>query len=549
MGSIFDGTPQTASSYSSSSTETPKWMQDAIFNQVDWAQNIAKKAYEPYALPTVAELSPLQQQAFTGVENAQGAYKENFNKAQAGMEGMSTAATAGNLGKAQADYLRKDLVGQNLDAGQDLFDRAGNLDIVGAAQPLMDQAQTNAGNIVGSASPYLTTAAGMSSVDAANPYLQAGTLASGLNAASPYMNQSQSTTAQALSERALNAANPYLQQASQSSVSDINQYMNPYQQNVLDTIARQGTRNLTENLLPGVSDAFTRAGQFGSRNMGDMGSRALRDTQEAILDRQAPLAAQGYAQAMQASAADKSRQAGLAGTVGSISGADIGRTFTGADQYANLGQTAGQLTGQDAGRQIQGASTIGQLTGQDANRQSQIGQTLGQLTGQQASQFANQGQIAGQLTGQQMSQLGNLAQSRTGAGQSQQQFGLNAASQVQQAEAQDLQRQMSALQSMADMAVGDQNANYRDLAALEAVGQSQQQQMQTELSAAEKEFMDEQLYPQRNMDFLSTQIRGMAPITPQRTTTSGSTTGGTYNNSPLSQLASGYGAYKGFTSR
>ena len=285
MGSIFDGTPQSASSYSASTSETPKWMQDAIYNQVNWAQNIANKPYDEYALPTVAELSPLQQQAYTGIQDAQGAYKENFNKAQLGMEGMSTAGTSGALSTAQANYLRDDLVGQNLDAGQKLFDQAGNLDILGSAQPLLNQAQTNANNIVGSASPYLTQAAGMSASDAANPYLQSGTSASGfnaanpllqqaagasgMNAANPYMNQSQSTTAQALADKALNAANPYLQQASQSSVSNIDQYMNPYQTNVMDAIAQQGTRNLTENLLPGVSDSFIRAGQFGSRGMGE----------------------------------------------------------------------------------------------------------------------------------------------------------------------------------------------------------------------------------------------------------------------------------------
>ena len=595
MGSIFQGTPQSATSYSASTSETPKWMQDAIYNQVNWATNIANKPYEAYALPTVAELSPLQQKAYTGIENAQGAYKENFGKAQTGMEGMSTAGTAGALGTAQDNYLRDDLVGQNLDAGQKLFDQAGSLDILGSAQPLLNQAQANANNIVGSASPYLTQAAGMSASDAANPYLRTGTAASGMNAANPYlqagvgasgmnaanpymqnasaasgmnaanpyMNQSQSTTAQALADKALNAANPYLQQASQSSVSNIDQYMNPYQTNVMDAIAQQGTRNLTENLLPGVSDSFIRAGQFGSRGMGEFGSRALRDTQESVLRQQAPMMQQGYAQAMQASAADKARQASLAGTVGSISGADLGRTLQGASQYANLGQqagqltgadaarqaqvasTMGQLTGQDASRQMQAASTAGQMMGQDANRQAQLGQTMGQLTGQQASQLASLGATTGQLTGQQMSQLGSLAQARTGAGQSQQQFGLNAASQVQQAEAQDLQRQMSALQSMGDMAIADQQANYRDLTALEAAGQSEQQQMQTELSAAEREFLNKQLYPQQQLDWLGTQVRGMAPITDKRTTVSGQTTGATYNNSPLSQLAAGFATYKG----
>ena len=395
MATLFNGDPQSATSYSASSTETPKWMQDAIYNQVNWSQNIANKPFESYSLPTVAELSPMQQQAYTGISNAQGDYQTNFDQAQTGIAAMAgippipATNTSAASNQAATSQIRNDglltVMGQDGNTNQNLFGQNGNLSMSGTGQGSM-------GNTTGS-------------VVAPTP--QAG--------------------------GALYAANPYLQQAGDTSVSNVNTYMNPYQTNVMDALAQQGTRNLTENLLPGVSDSFIKAGQFGSRNMGEFGSRALRDTQESILRQQAPLMQQGYAQAMQASAGDKARQAGLAGTVGGISTSDLGRQF-------------------------------------------------------------------------------------------------------------------SALQSMGDMAIADQNANYRDLTALEAAGQAEQMQMQQQLTAAEKEFVDQQLYPQRQMDWLSTQVRGMAPITPQRTLTSGSTTGATYNNSPLSQLASGFGVYKGLSS-
>jgi hypothetical protein len=47
------------------------------------------------------------------------------------------------------------------------------------------------------------------------------------------------------------------------------------------------------------------------------------------------------------------------------------------------------------------------------------------------------------------------------------------------------------------------------------------------------------------MDWLNTQIRGMAPITPQTNTQSSTSTGATYNPSMLSQLATGLYTYKG----
>ena len=420
MGNLFQGSPQTATDYATSTSETPKWMQDAIYNQIQVAQNIANRPYESYDMPTVAELSPLQQQAYQQVQENQGNWQAGMNFAQAGMQGMTTAGTAGGLNTAQSQYLSPQLAGQNLGAGQNYYNQAGQLDIVGAGQgalsqagqqnimgaasPYLSQAGSAAGNIygagqgalskaaqqdmMGAASPYLSqagTAAGniygagqgafsqaakldmmgaaspylsqagnadiigagannfgaagkIDAVAAADPYLsqaskmsalansqnllnasssqdiygaaqpymsQAGSAAGNImGAAQPYMSQAGVTTAQALSDRALNAANPYLNAASQSSAMNLSQYMSPYKTDVMDVMAKQGARNLSENLLPGVSDAFIKAGQFGSSRMGEFGSRALRDTQESVLNQQAQMANQGYGQALSASQAD-----------------------------------------------------------------------------------------------------------------------------------------------------------------------------------------------------------------------------------------------------
>jgi hypothetical protein len=450
-------------------------MQDAIYNQVQWATNVANTPYQPYSLPTVAELSPLQQQAYKQVQDQQGAWKGDMNAASTGMKGFSTKGTAGDLQTAQNQYLRQGLVDQNLNAGQGYFNQAGQMDIVGAAQPYLNQAGQQ--NIMG----------------AANPYLQ----------------QSSQTTAEALSDKALNAANPYLQAASQSAASGISQYDSPYQQGVMDVIAKQGARNLSENLLPAVSDQFIKAGQFGGTRMGEFGSRALRDTQESILNQQAQAAQQGYGQALSASQADLARQAQLAGTVGSISGADLSRVLQGAGQYQNLAQTAGSLTGQ------------------------------------QQQNLTNLGQTSGQMTAQQMQNLASLGQAQTSAGQAQQQYGLSAAQAAQAAQAQDYQRQMSALQNVAGMAQQTQGMGYADTAALEAAGAAQQGQMQKQLTAAEQQYLNQQNYPKQQLDWLNTQVRGMAPITPQVTTNQGTTTGATYSPSALQQLATGLYTYKG----
>ena len=323
MGSLFTGSPQVAPSYATSTTETPKWMQDAIYNQIQLSQNIANTPYQPYTLPTVAKLSPLQQQAYTNVQANQGSWSPNMAIAQTGMEDLTT-------GTASTD-----------------------------------------------------------------------------------------------------AAKDYMTEAKKTSVADISTYMNPYIQNVNDLLAKQGARNLSENLLPAVSDQFIRAGQFGGSRMGEFGSRALRDTQESVLDAQSKALQTGYGQAVGAARDDLTRQ--------------------------------GQL-----------ATTAGNLATTDASRQ------------------------------------------------------------------------MSALNQVAGMAQQRQGMQTADAAALEAVGASERRQTQEELDAAYKQYQSTELYPKQQADWLSTQVRGMAPITPQTTTTSGTTT--TFAPSPLSQLATGLYTYKGLNS-
>ena len=393
MASLLQGTPQTATSYAATTSETPKWMQDAIYNQIQMSQNVAATPYQQYNLPTVAELSPLQKQAATQVQAQQGQYAPTMASAQQGLTGLSTTGTAAGLNAAQNPYLSQGTIGSNLGSGQGLYEQAAGLDVAAAA-------------------------------------------------------------------------NPYLQAAGKSATENIGQYMNPYQQNVMDVMARQGARNLTENLLPGVSDAFIKAGQFGSNRMGEFGERALRDTQDSILNQQAQLANTGYGQALSASQADLARQGQLAST-------------------------------------------------------------------------------AGQVTSQQAQNLGTLGQQYMNAGQTQQQYGLNAAQAAQAAQAQDLARQQSVLGQMADTAKAQQGMGYADTTALGAMGAEQQAQQQAQLSAAKAEFDKQNLYPQTQLDWLSTQVRGMQPSVPTTQTTTGTTSGSTYSPSILSQLAGAGLAAKG----
>lgn len=443
-GGLFSGTPQTATSYVTSSTDTPKWMQDAIFNQIQWAQNIANRPYENYSKPLVAGLDPLQSRAYNNIQFNQGLWKNAMSEAATGARVAAGRTTAGLLDTNQDQYLNPNLAGSALRSGQNYLAQAGQRNIPGAA---------------------------------------------GAN-----LNQAVGATERALAGSSLGVANPYLQNAGQSSVANIQSYMNPYQDSVLDTIAKRGARNLSENLLPSVSDAFVRAGQFGSGRMGEFGSRAVRDTQEAILNEQSQAAQQGYGQALQASQADLGRQAELGSLAGNLSTADLNRMLQGGSQFADIGQTQGQLTSQQA-----------------------------------------------QL-------LANLGQTQAGIGQQQQQLGLQGAQAVQGAQSQDITRQMSALEQMAQFAQQQQGMQTADNAALEAAGAARQGITQRELDSQYQQYLNQLNYPKQQMDWLSTQIRGLAPITPQVQNQTTSSTGQTYAPSALQQLAAGLTAFKGFQS-
>lgn len=183
----------------------------------------------------------------------------------------------------------------------------------------------------------------------------------------PALSQATQATQQAIaSPGGLGAAQPYLAQAGQTSVANIGQYMNPYQEQVVDRIGQLGARNLSERILPEVEGRYIAAGQlgFGGRQPG-MGTpsgmmtdtaRAIRDTQEAVLAQQAQALQSGYSEAAGLAGADLSRQAGLAGTVGSLAGGDISRDLSAAQQLAGLGATAQQLglTGAGALQQVGG---------------------------------------------------------------------------------------------------------------------------------------------------------------------------------------------------
>ena len=551
---LVTGTPNKTQSFSKVlQGETPVWMQQAIYDQTQLAKNFAQTPYQPYMMPTLARLTDEQKQAYSNIsnnvanaaENKSASWQPDIWNAQSGMFDQTTNQTGQTLQTDQSAYLRSDLGDKNLDTGQATWDTAGGLSPLTAASTALNKSLGLSAADAGS--NYLSRAANVDILNAGDTRFNQAANVDITGAYNDYFDAANRNLATSTQERALEAADPYMKAASASGASGVSAYTSPYQTSVMDAMAQQSARNLKENILPGVSDAFIKAGNFGSARMGEFGSRAVRDANQTLQQQQAALLNQGYGQAVTAAQSDLNRQAQLAGVAGNTAGADLSRITQNAGLYNQQGQTASNAAAQQGQLYLNlGQSEIDRAAKQ-ASMYGQLGQTAGNLTAQDMQNYANIGQTQGQLTNAQQQNLINLGQQQTAAGQSQQTMGLNAAGNVQTATAQDYQRQMGALGNYAGLISGEQQMLATDNAALEAAGAAQQKDLQADYDVSKQQFYAPLEYARSNLDFLNTQIKGLAPITPMSNTTIGSGTGQTYSPSPLSTIGSGYNIYKGMT--
>jgi hypothetical protein len=97
-----------------------------------------------------------------------------------------------------------------------------------------------------------------------------------------------------------------LQGASQGITgADISQFYDPYQQDVIDEMARQSGLNTQRNLLPALKSAFAGSGGFGSQRYANATGQALTDVEANLLGQQSKLRSEGYKSALDAALRDR----------------------------------------------------------------------------------------------------------------------------------------------------------------------------------------------------------------------------------------------------
>lgn len=139
---------------------------------------------------------------------------------------------------------------------------------------------------------------------------------------------------------AITAANPYLKAAGSPLASAMQQFQNPYTQQVINATDALSARNFNQNVLPGLQDEFTRAGQvYGGSRQGYgaalLGSQEQQN--EAALNAQ--LESQGFNTALGGAEAQAGINAGLAGTAASAANAAQNTGIAGGATLGSLGTT------------------------------------------------------------------------------------------------------------------------------------------------------------------------------------------------------------------
>lgn len=121
----------------------------------------------------------------------------------------------------------------------------------------------------------------------------------------------------------------------------VDDYMSPYIGHVLDRQADLSNRNFSENVMPELQGAFTRAGHFGSDRMMDLAGRATRDQGAELNAQQLEALHGGYGQAADIFGADRGRDIQAAGIHGELG-------VEGSRQMGALGEMASRMGYGDA---------------------------------------------------------------------------------------------------------------------------------------------------------------------------------------------------------
>ena len=476
-----DSKVSSTTSSSLSNTQIPDYFQQATYNMLQGGWNTAQLPFSGVT-QQVAGLQPNQLQAQSNIAANQGMWEPYLNNGASGVQsGMS---------------------GSSLAASSPYYQQALNYDPSQAANPYMQNS-----NQMSQTSAYQPYAQAAGSMNAAGTQGYVANQGLNNNAATAYGGLAQMGASLGNLDQASNFAGA----ASQSASNGIGQYMNPYMGAASDYLAQQSALNLHNNIMPGVSNSFIQAGDFGGTRMGEFGNRAINDANTQLLGQQANLFNTGYNQAAANSQADQTRLTQLQNQVGSQA--------LGQQQNYN---TAASGMSNALNQQNQNYLTAG----------NQLGQTmLNQQTNLNNLGLGYSNAVKGDQTNQ--NALGTMAAQNAGANAANYTaIGTDMATNANS----DYNRMITGGNALGAMGTQIQANAQKDATQLDAAGQEQQTNLQNAYNTAYTNQTNQVNYPWQQLTNFDALLKGINPaLVPTATSTTSNQQLGYTTPSPLMQ--------------
>jgi hypothetical protein len=147
---------------------------------------------------------------------------------------------------------------------------------------------------------------------------------------------------------ALSQAAPYLQAGTGSYTDQVEKYMNPYVENVIDRSTELASRKLQEQLMPAINSNFIRSGSYGSAAQQRATGQALRDVTGELQSQSRAALSDAYNQGAQLQGNEAMRQIQAGQLAGSLYGQDMSNRLQASQGLGGLGQLTSSLRGTDA---------------------------------------------------------------------------------------------------------------------------------------------------------------------------------------------------------
>jgi hypothetical protein len=146
----------------------------------------------------------------------------------------------------------------------------------------------------------------------------------------------------------LSQAAPYLQAGTGSYTDQVDKYMNPYVENVVDRSTELATRKLQEQLMPAINKNFIQSGNYGSAGQQRAVGRALRDVTGEVQSQARAAYSDAYNQGAQLQGNEAMRQLQAGQMAGNLYGQDMTNRLQASQGLGGLGQMVQSMRGTDA---------------------------------------------------------------------------------------------------------------------------------------------------------------------------------------------------------